>query len=107
MRKLRLDLEELDVQSFRTADGTTLAGTVFGVEGTDAECNTAPGSACYPYCFPSIAGYQCGASTNYGCGFTDYVTCGNTCNTCDDPTCFESCGGSCLTCFGDTCEGGC
>lgn len=107
MRKLRLDLDALDVQSFTANGEAALDGTVFGRDSAGAECGTAPGSACYPYCYPSIDTWHCGNSTNYGCGFTDYITCGDTCNTCDNPTCFESCPGSCLTCFGDTCEGGC
>jgi hypothetical protein len=88
MRKLTLDLETLDVQSFQTEDQPVLEGTVFGAmtEPNDgctggAECNTYPGSACEP-CMPSMRGWGCGASTYYGCTYTDYVSCGGTCAPC-------------------------
>ena len=90
MRKLKLDLDSLDVQSFQTDDGLMSGGTVQGQSGV--------------WDLPSICTYQCGPSTYYGCGYTDYETCGNTCNTCDQYTCFESCGGSCFTCVDDTCQ---
>ena len=83
MRKLNLDLDALDVQSFQTDDEATELGTVFAREDTPgAECNTYPGSACFPYCNPSIATYQCGPSTYYGCTYTDYESCGGTCAPC-------------------------
>jgi hypothetical protein len=110
MRKLKLDLQTLEVQSFRTEDRPALGGTVFGAmtyinDGCTggAECNTYPQSAC-GNCIPSIRG----CDGTYGCGGgTDWMTCGYTCATCDQNTCIESCGGTCFTCEGETCEGTC
>lgn len=88
MRKLKLDLETLNVQSFQTDDAADAAGTVFAHsrDETDctcgAQCNTYPGSACFPDCLPSQATYQCGPSTYYGCTYTDYESCGGTCAPC-------------------------
>jgi len=78
MRKLRLDLDSLDVQSFATDEETPAGGTVHGQSGL---CQ----------------------STYYGCTYTDWETCENTCQTCDQYTCWESCYGSCLTCYDETC----
>jgi hypothetical protein len=79
MRKLKLELEGLDVQSFETGQDELAVGTVRGAS-------------------PS-------PSTYYGCTYTDYFTCENTCNTCDQYTCFISCLGTCFTCDDDTCQG--
>lgn len=82
MRKLKLEIESLDVQSFRTGDGDDTPGTVHGASGL---CQ----------------------STYYGCTYTDFESCA-TCNTCvDQYTCFEwySCAGTCFTCEDETCQG--
>jgi hypothetical protein len=89
MRKLKLDLDHLTVESFDTAPREKEKGTVIGEQCT-----------CYTQC------------TCPGC-----PTCDNTCPatcafTCDDPSCAESCAGSCApdyscwqTCGGQyTCE---
>ena len=78
MRKLKLDLDSLDVQSFATDGETPASGTVLGQSGL---CQ----------------------STYYGCTYTDFESCIPTCNTCDQGTCPQSCFGSC----GETCEPPC
>ena len=89
MRKLRLDLEHLSVESFDTVHRAREKGTVFGEQCT-----------CYTQC------------TCPGCPSCD-ATCPATCvNTCDDASCAESCWGTCVpdyscwaTCAGQyTCE---
>lgn len=106
MRKLRLDPESLAVQSFETATSPAAKGTVFGAvtrvfDGCTYDVGCGSGGA-----LPSFCGYQCG-SDNPGCGGTDWETCHNTCNTCDQYTCLQSCGGTCFTCNEDgSCPGG-
>jgi hypothetical protein len=75
MAKLRLNLDQLVVDSFDTADRPAKRGTVFGEQCT---CWT-----------------QCGQNTCPGC-----PTCDATCNTCDG-TC-ATCEGTCNSC-GATC----
>lgn len=72
--KLRLNLEDLTVDSFGTTKPAETNGTVFGEECT---CDT--------------------ACTCPGCPSCD-VTCPDTCAlTCDDDTCAYSCDGGCAT----------
>jgi hypothetical protein len=85
MRKLRLDLDSLDVQSFETDDGAGMLGTVHGASGVQ---------------LPSYCAFLCGPSTNYGCGFTDYETCGGY-----HPSCDESCYGTCFSCVDENGQG--
>jgi hypothetical protein len=69
MRKLKLDLDSLDVQSFATDAETPASGTVFAQSGL---CQ----------------------STYYGCTYTDFESCA-TCQTCDDmATCWWTCAGN-------------
>jgi hypothetical protein len=86
--KLKLNLEQLTVDSFDTTTVQKSKGTVFGEQCT---CWT-----------------QCGQNTCPGCPTCD-ATCGNTCvNTCDDPSCAGSCDASCYgTCAGNTCLNTC
>jgi len=80
MRKLKLEIDSLDVQSFRTDDGEGTPGTVHGASG-----------------FTSCM------STYYGCTYTDFESCA-TCNTCEEQ---YTCGNwySCYaTCEGETCQ---
>jgi hypothetical protein len=82
MNKLKLNLDELSVESFDTTKSEKSKGTVFGEQCT-----------CYTQC------------TCPGCPTCD-GTCPATCPyTCDDASCGASCGGSC-DCSNDyTCEG--
>ena len=81
MKKLRLNLDQLAVDSFDTSAAAAEKGTVFGEQCT---CQT-----------------QC---TCPGCPTCDFSACGQ--NTCQE-TCLESCWGSCApeySCW-DTCAG--
>jgi hypothetical protein len=58
MRKLRLEIEELAVESFQTTDARDGSGTVFGREEytyitcpTDPECNTYGASCAVSRCY--------------------------------------------------------
>jgi hypothetical protein len=82
--KLKLQLEDLAVDSFDTTAAEKPRGTVFGEQCT-----------CYTQC------------TCPGCPTCD-GTCPNTCAyTCDDASCAATCGGTC-NCSGDaSCNGTC
>jgi hypothetical protein len=80
MAKLRLQLDELAVESFQIAFSTTRDGTVFGKEDSD-------------YTDGTCAGYNtCDASCDGSCNGTCFETCGG--STCDG-TCGFSCPQSC------------
>jgi hypothetical protein len=87
MNKLKLQLDDLAVESFDTACRAKDKGTVFGEQCT-----------CYTVC------------TCPGCPTCD-ATCPNTCYyTCDDNTCADTCGGlSYCYCISqwETCPRGC
>ncbi|HEX5724520.1 MAG TPA: hypothetical protein VFX98_03590 [Longimicrobiaceae bacterium] len=71
MRKLTLDLEDLTVESFQTADGDDAArGTVHG------QAVTVPFSCNNPCTFDS------------DCGGTCYNSCPETCMSCEGETCW-------------------
>ena len=92
MRKLKLDLDDLSVESFATTpESRGDGGTVFGQGCTCYTQCTCPGC---PTCDASCNG-TCDASCNGTCGETE-VSC---LNTCGGFTCDESCA-SCL----DTCD---
>ena len=83
-KKLRLDLEDLKVESFATTHGLeSRRGTVFAQGDTaDLACTVSPatgcGASCDAFCNTDQAG--CGASMGLPeCGPTN--TCGNTCHT--------------------------
>ncbi|MET0399703.1 MAG: hypothetical protein ABW277_23145 [Longimicrobiaceae bacterium] len=83
MKKLKLDLEELSVESFATTpDARVDGGTVFGQQCTCYTQCTCPGCP------------TCDASCNGTCG----GTCGATCNASCDGTC--GCGTGDLSCVG-------
>ena len=103
MKKLRLDLENLKVDSFATTSGTTPAkGTVFGQD-TDvgltcgAGCNTEDlscGGACSTQCTYVGQGSECeyatcGCASWANCASQDTFDCG-TCNT-TTPGYWDSC----------------
>ena len=84
MRKLKLDLDQLAVDSFDTASPAPKGGTVFGEQCTCYTNCTCPGC---PTCYATCNGQ---------------ATCANTCaNTCDDYTCAASCNGTCVGCGTD------
>jgi hypothetical protein len=79
--KLKLDLDQLSVDSFDTTETEKQKGTVFGEQCT---CWT-----------------QCGQNTCPGC-----PTCDASCNTCG-ASCYGTCGASCGATCGYTCDGWC
>ena len=83
--KLKLNLDELTVDSFDTMRPAPKAGTVFGEQCTCYTNCTCPGC---PTCYASCDG-----------------TCAGTCaQTCDDATC-AGCASGYYTCGDDTCNG--
>ncbi|OGU37171.1 MAG: hypothetical protein A2068_01610 [Ignavibacteria bacterium GWB2_35_6b] len=84
MKKLKLNLDELKVESFNTSIvGKTPKGTVKGHTGTTCEtvdnltyCYTCEYGTCQPSCAPTCVGITCGQPT---CG--EY-TCAETCGQC-------------------------
>ena len=88
MKKLKLHLEDLRIDSFQTSPPEKPKGTVFGEQCTCWTQCTCPGC---PTCDASCNG-TCGASCNgtcaASCGGTCDYTCGNTCDyTCNANTC--------------------
>ena len=92
MKKLRLDLDDLAVESFDTTQAQREKGTVFGEQCTCQTACTCPGCpTCYDSC-NGTCGDTCAASCNgtcdYSCGGTCYEwTCGYDCGTINDGTC--------------------
>jgi hypothetical protein len=85
MHKLKLHLEDLQVDTFQTTAPERPKGTVFGEQCT-----------CYTQC------------TCPGCP-TCYASCNGTCDASCNGTCGASCGGTCdyaceYTAGGDTCD---
>ena len=94
MRKLKLQLEDLQIDSFTTEPVRREKGTVFGEQCTCYTACTCPGC---PTCDVSCNG-TCDASCNGTCGTGD-ASCGGTC----DYTCDYTCGGGAtcdVTCAG-------
>lgn len=91
MRKLKLDLDQLVVDSFSTQVRPKRGGTVHGQVCTCyTQCDTCPGCP------------TCDASCNGTCGG---ATCAGTCGggTCGGATCAGSCDASCGGTCGATC----
>lgn len=72
MPKLKLELEELRVESFETAEGAVERGTVRGHYRLTDLCSRADGFTCFE-----------------SCGGTCVETCGASCDTCDSG-CYET-----------------
>jgi hypothetical protein len=84
MKKLKLDLEDLSVESFATTpESRGEGGTVFGQQCTCYTQCTCPGCP------------TCDASCNGTCGGTCGGTCEASCNGTCDFTCDYSCGAGC------------
>jgi hypothetical protein len=106
MKKLKLDLDGLRIDSFDTtpANAVERKGTVQGqfdtaVASCDGTCdNTCDGCSCCCTCCPSCGGtcetcYTCGTCPGqWSCDGSCYGSCGD--------TCYYSCGGSCDECTG-------
>jgi hypothetical protein len=89
MKKLKLRLDDLRVDTFDTSTVRKEKGTVFGEQCTCYTQCTCPGC---PTCYASCNG-SCDATCNVTCG----VTCGASCD--------DSCDCSGWTCNAYTCEG--
>lgn len=95
MRKLKLNVEELEVESFHTHAGARRPGTVQGhrdafegfaqAEGAEVAI-TVPVT---PFC-PSILTCTCPQVTYC-------ASCVNTCETCYGPSCMTACGATCAS----------
>jgi hypothetical protein len=99
--KLKLDLDELQVESFDTTPGEhRREGTVFGQQCTCYTQCTCPGC---PTCDASCNG-TCGGTCDASCNGTCGGTCANSCyGTCGEYTCY-GCGGD-GTAYDITCRG--
>lgn len=96
MKKMKLDLDDLKVESFETtAESQDGEGTVYGYITQDlTQCGDCTNFLCEP-------------TNNRTCGSTCGPTCGNTCgNTCPS-TCNNTCGSTCTCGNGVTCLGEC
>lgn len=95
MRKLRLDLDELAVESFDTSLGAAQrAGTVRGNADADAVGAAEPADTYRQTCMIDF----CADSWQSGC-----LTCAGTCG---QDTCEDTCQDSCYSCYGqETCYG--
>jgi len=88
MRKLKLDLDQLAVDSFGTEAPERKSGTIFGEQCTCYTQCTCPGC---PTCDATCNG-SCGATCNASCNGTCDYSCGGTCGydcggTINDATC--------------------
>jgi hypothetical protein len=109
MQKLRLHLEDLQIDSFQTTAAQKPKGTVFGEQCTCYTQCTCPGC---PTCDASCNGTcnaTCAGSCNGTCGPTCNWSCGNC--TLEGPTCAGTCGAmTCPTsepnqfCYEDQCN---
>ncbi|HEU0012332.1 MAG TPA: hypothetical protein VFQ45_01540 [Longimicrobium sp.] len=94
--KLRLDLDQLHVESFDTHPGEAQRrGTVHGHQQYCYYC------CCYPCC--------CGGGTAHtACGqYTCAASCNGTCDASCNGTCDASCNGTCVASCNGTCNGSC
>jgi hypothetical protein len=81
MRKLTLDLEDLAVESFQTADGDAAArGTVHGEADSQTACPTI-GSPCPVWTAKVSCDIPCTFDSD--CGGTCYNSCPETCMSCE------------------------
>ena len=84
MKKLKLHLEDLLIDSFTTTPAEKPKGTVFGEQCTCYTQCTCPGcptcdASCNGTCNASCNG-TCDASCNGTCGASCYATCGYSCD---------------------------
>ncbi len=95
-RKLKLNLDELAIDSFDTTKSEARNGTVFGEQCTCYTQCTCPGCpTCYASCNGTCGGTcgenTCAASCNGTCGA---ATCGYSCNYtdcgCEPETCLQT-----------------
>jgi hypothetical protein len=81
MKKLRLNVDALTVQSFATADQASSRGTVHGEECTCPTNCTCPGCpSCGETC-PNTCAETCDDATCNTCDYSCWDTCQKTCYT--------------------------
>jgi hypothetical protein len=96
--KLKLDLEQLTVDSFDTSVSEKPKGTVFGEQCTCYTNCTCPGCPTCDATCPNTCAYTCDDASCNG-------TCGATCNTCDY-SCYDTeCGRFCGSIYQSACNG--
>ncbi len=88
MNKLKLHLDDLQIDSFQTTSAEKPKGTVFGEQCTCYTQCTCPGCP------------TCDASCNGTC----YASCNGTCGATCDGSCYGSCDWTCNCTGGDTCN---
>ncbi|WP_420127491.1 hypothetical protein [Longimicrobium sp.] len=107
MKKLRLSLDDITVESFSTLSPRLRLGTVAANQMSATTCQQI-------ICDCTTQGFEqtcqtCGASCNGTCD----ASCNGTCNGCPEPsangtcagwTCEGTCGFTCNTCAGYSCE---
>ncbi|HEV7626469.1 MAG TPA: hypothetical protein VGO89_08230 [Streptomyces sp.] len=106
MSKLRLDLEEIRVDSFATG-GERGKGTVLGHDaslrcGTTDQCteNSCGQGTCYPSCDILCGSYKCGGDSYPVCG-TGGTSCNVPCEyTCDGALSCNAANTCLATCYG-------
>ena len=89
MKKLKLDLDDLKVESFETTpEVSNSRGTVVGYGfNTFGRCETFDLLTCFEPCETNTCGHTCANTCANTCG----STCGNTCGA----TCGSTCGSTC------------
>jgi hypothetical protein len=84
MNKLKLDLDELSVESFDTAFSADAKGTVLGKQDSAYTCGTCAGyytcdascdASCNGTCFNTCAGATCNGTCGFSCAPSCYATC--------------------------------
>ncbi|WP_420130425.1 hypothetical protein [Longimicrobium sp.] len=99
MNKLKLQLEDLSVESFDTTSHTRAKGTVFGEQCTCYTQCTCPGC---PTCYASCNGTcdaSCNGTCDASCNGTCDASCGRACGTwdytcdCTNDSCVYTCPG--------------
>ena len=84
MKKLKLDLDDLKVESFETTPETgNPRGTVVGYGDTFGRCETFDLITCFEPCETSTCGHTCARTCNN--------TCGSTCGCTDTDTSWIGC----------------
>lgn len=133
MKKIRLNLDDLKVESFQTTDERLLSlrGTVVGASQTDVHHCTNTGGECVYGCTNPGPDMGCNDYTNdpdhcpgtnpncnptssctsngLGCESQAFTECpqNNACNSQDPTMCDYTCSVTCNTCYNETCSAVC
>lgn len=98
MKKLKLDLDALVVESFAVQETPRWTGTVQGNIEQEGEVRRRPGFFSRWFSCPSACGKTCLDTCWETCQNTCLETCQDTCvETCRGATCFDSCNTRCDT----------